>query len=135
MALLGPGVIQQHKLKPSSVVASICATCVTKARSQGAAHSRSSGDYQNVWSSAPVVSKWLGRGNRTFLEVASVVVTCWIVFFFCAVSVSDIVSQRDCSKCIKRTIANAHTPKDSPYTVQTAYTCTLISLDVSLQYD
>ena len=32
-------------------------------------------------SSAPVVSRWLGPGNRTFLEVASMVVTWWIVAF------------------------------------------------------
>ena len=35
----------------------------------------------SVESSAPVVSRWLGHGNRTFLEVASTVVTWWIVAF------------------------------------------------------
>ena len=34
--------------------------------------------------SVPVVSRWLWPGNRTFLEVASMVVTWWIVAF-CAV--------------------------------------------------
>ena len=29
----------------------------------------------------PVVSRWLWPGNRTFLEVASMVVTCWLVAF------------------------------------------------------
>ena len=38
-----------------------------------------SGNNQSVTSSAPVVSRWLG--NRTFLEVASMVVTWWIVTF------------------------------------------------------
>ena len=33
-------------------------------------------------SSSPVVSRWLGPGNRTFLEVDSMVVTWWIVAFF-----------------------------------------------------
>ena len=32
-------------------------------------------------SSVQVVSRWLGPGNRTFLEVASMVVTWWIVVF------------------------------------------------------
>ena len=41
-----------------------------------------SGDNQSVRSSAPVVSRWLGPGNRTFLEVVSMVVTWWIVAFF-----------------------------------------------------
>ena len=39
------------------------------------------GDNQSVRSSAPVVSRWLGLGNRTFSEVASMVVTWWIVCF------------------------------------------------------
>ena len=39
------------------------------------------GDNQSVRSSAPVVSRWLWPGNRTFLEVASMVVTWWIVAF------------------------------------------------------
>ena len=38
-------------------------------------------DNQSVRSSAPVVSRWLWPGNRTFLEVASVVVTWWIMAF------------------------------------------------------
>ena len=36
---------------------------------------------RSVRSSAPVVSRWLWPGNRTFLEMASMVVTYWIVFF------------------------------------------------------
>ena len=39
---------------------------------------------QSVWSPIPVVSWCLWPGNRTFLEVASMAVTWWIVFF-CAV--------------------------------------------------
>ena len=31
--------------------------------------------------SVPVVSRWLGPGNRTCLEAASMVVTWWIVAF------------------------------------------------------
>ena len=38
-----------------------------------------SGDNQSVGSSVLVVSRWLWPGNRTFLEVASMVVTCYIV--------------------------------------------------------
>ena len=43
-----------------------------------------SGDNQSVGSSALVVSRWLWPGNRTFLEVASMVVTWWIVTFWCS---------------------------------------------------
>ena len=46
-------------------------------------HSRwCSADNQSVGSSALVVSRWLWPGNRTFSEVASMVVTWWIVAFF-----------------------------------------------------
>ena len=38
-----------------------------------------SGNNQCVGSSALVVSRWLWPGNRTFLEVASMVVTRWIL--------------------------------------------------------
>ena len=38
-----------------------------------------SGDNQSVGSSVLLVSKWLRPGNRTFLEVASMAVTWWIV--------------------------------------------------------
>ena len=37
-------------------------------------------------SAAPVVSRWLWPGNRTFLEVASMVATWWIVAFLRSVS-------------------------------------------------
>ena len=40
-----------------------------------------SGDNQSVGSSAPVVSRWLWPGSRSFLEMNSMVVTYWIVFF------------------------------------------------------
>ena len=40
----------------------------------------------NVGSSAPLVSKWLWPGNRTFLEVDSMVVSLWIVAFLPSVS-------------------------------------------------
>ena len=43
-----------------------------------------SGDNQSVWSSAPVVSRWLWPGNRTCLEVASMVVIWWILAFCAA---------------------------------------------------
>ena len=42
-------------------------------------------------SSVPVVSRWLGPGNRTFLEVASIVVAWWIVAFLHSVTVQFIV--------------------------------------------
>ena len=35
-------------------------------------------------SSVPVVGRWLWPGNRTFLQVASMVVTWWIVGFLCS---------------------------------------------------
>ena len=38
-------------------------------------------DNRSIWSSVPVVSRWLWPGNRTFLDVASMVVTWWIVAF------------------------------------------------------
>ena len=34
-----------------------------------------------AWSSVPVVSRWLWSGNRTFLKVASMEVTWWILAF------------------------------------------------------
>ena len=40
-----------------------------------------SADNWSVGSSAPVVSRWLWNGNRTFLKVASMVVSWWIVTF------------------------------------------------------
>ena len=38
-------------------------------------------DNQSVGSSVPVVNRWLGPGDRIFLEVASMVITQWIVAF------------------------------------------------------
>ena len=38
-----------------------------------------SSDNQTVRSSAPVVSRWLCPGNRTFFEVASIVITWYMV--------------------------------------------------------
>ena len=54
--------------------------------------STSEGDNQSVRSSVPVVTRWLGPGNRTFLEVASMVVTwCILVFFvLCPYPLSDV---------------------------------------------
>ena len=43
-----------------------------------------SGDNQTIKTSAPVVSSWLLPGNRIFLEVASMVITWWIVAFMCS---------------------------------------------------
>ena len=45
-----------------------------------------SANNQSEGLSALVVSRWLGPGNRTFLEVAGMVVTWWIVFFFPSVN-------------------------------------------------
>ena len=44
--------------------------------------SASEGDNQSVWSSSLEVNRWLPPGNRTFLEVASMVIPWWIVGFF-----------------------------------------------------
>ena len=44
----------------------------------------SSGDYESVWLSVPVVSRCLGPRNRTFLEGTSMVVTWWIAAFLCS---------------------------------------------------
>ena len=49
-----------------------------------------SGDNQSEGSSVPVVSRWLGPGNRTFLEVANMVVT-WCILAFLR---SDRTSQQ-----------------------------------------
>ena len=43
-------------------------------------------DNQSVGSSAQMLNKWLGPGNRTFLEVDSVVVSWWIVAFLSSVN-------------------------------------------------
>ena len=48
--------------------------------------SRRSNDNQSVGLSVSVVSRWLWPGNRTFSEMANVVVTWWIVFFWRSVS-------------------------------------------------
>ena len=40
-----------------------------------------SSDNQSARSSVPMISRWLWPGNRTCLEVASMVITWWIVFF------------------------------------------------------
>ena len=37
-----------------------------------------SGDSHSVGSSAPIISRLLGTGNKTFSEVASMVVTWWM---------------------------------------------------------
>ena len=42
-----------------------------------------SGYNQSVGISVPMVSRWLWPGNRIFLELASMVVTWWIVAFLC----------------------------------------------------
>ena len=47
------------------------------------------GDNQSVRSSVPVVSRWLWPGNRTFLEVASMVATWWLVAFLRSID-SDV---------------------------------------------
>ena len=61
--------------------------------------SASKGDYQIEGSSAPVVSRWLGGGNRTFLEAASMVVSWWLVAFLRCVTSRD---EHDClSNCPK----------------------------------
>ena len=51
-----------------------------------------SGDNQSG-SSTRVISRWLGPGNRTFLEVASMVVTWWIVAFLCSVFSNGCVDE------------------------------------------
>ena len=43
--------------------------------------STSEGDNESEGPSAPVISRWLWPENKTFLEVASMVVTWWIVAF------------------------------------------------------
>ena len=45
-------------------------------------------------SSAPVVSRWLWPGNRTFLEVASMVTTWWILAFLSSDICNDIDNRR-----------------------------------------
>ena len=52
-----------------------------------------SGDNQSVRSSVPVVNRWLWPGNRTFLEVVSMMVTWWIVAFLCSGSDVCLVSR------------------------------------------
>ena len=54
-------------------------------------------DNKSVGSSVPVVSRWIWSGNRTFLKVASIVVTWWIQWLFWTVLTSPA-----CSKCFPR---------------------------------
>ena len=42
------------------------------------------GNNQSVRSSVPVVHRWLGPENMTFLEVASMVAAWWIMAFLCS---------------------------------------------------
>ena len=55
---------------------------------------------QGEGSSVPVVSRWLWPGNRTFSEVANMVVTWWIVAFFLPVVLSDVVAKCQISACV-----------------------------------
>ena len=48
-------------------------------------HDGCPGDNSGEGSSVPVFCRWLSPGNRTFLEIASMVVTWWIVACFCTV--------------------------------------------------
>ena len=56
--------------------------------------STSKNDNQSVRSSVPVVSRWLWPGKMTYLEVASTMVTWWVVAFWGSVgkSCSDVKS-------------------------------------------
>ena len=59
-----------------------------------------SGDNQSVESSALVVSRWLWPGSRTFLEVASMVVSWWIVAFLCSgTSWNNVAVHEFCLYC------------------------------------
>ena len=58
------------------------------------------GHNQSVGSSVPVVSRWLGPGNRTFVEMASMVVTGWLVAFF---AVKPIATARPSVKACQQT--------------------------------
>ena len=53
-----------------------------------------SGDNEHVGLSVLVVSRWLWPGNRTFLEVASIVVTWWIVAFLAVTASMNSVQGR-----------------------------------------
>ena len=52
-----------------------------------------SGDNQSAGSSLPGVSRWLWPGNKTFLDVASMVVTWWIVACLCTCILSVNICQ------------------------------------------
>ena len=54
----------------------------------------------SVRSSTPVVSRWLWPGNRSFLEVASMVVTWWIAAFLR--SACHMASRNPCSRLVGR---------------------------------
>ena len=60
------------------------------------------GDNWSEESSVPVITRWLWSGNRTFLEVVTKVVTCWIVAFLHSVIALHIgklnVSYRLCDQ-------------------------------------
>ena len=62
------------------------------------AHCRSSNN-QSVGSSVPVVSRWLWPGNRTILEVASMVVT-WRIVAFLLTESSGVSSSTHTTQCV-----------------------------------
>ena len=79
---------------------------------------------QSVGSSAPVVSRWLWPGNRTLLEVASMVVSWWLVAFLPSVT---------CLHLNIYTLQNSHTKYE--YTPNVAViACFKMSL-YNIQYE
>ena len=59
-------------------------------------------------SSAPVVRRLLKPGNRTFLEVASMVVTWWIVAFLCYVTLCSFPVILQCLHISAQEFASHH---------------------------
>ena len=83
-----------------------------------------SGNNQSVWPSVLLVSRWLGPWNRTFLEVASMVVTWWIVAF-CSVK-TYIKVQKMCQKLSTRTKMNHTLPESKSIAKTTCSKRTLL---------
>ena len=96
-ALLSPSPLAQTRLTPHfmhglNIIRCLIWWCAsiekiivkidTECPPGGQDHRWRSSDNQSVGSSLPVGSRWLWPGNRTFLEMTSMVVTWWMVAFW-----------------------------------------------------
>ena len=88
--------------------------------------STSEGDDYSEGSSVPMVSRWLRPGNRTYLEVSSIVVTWWIVAFLV-----------QCNESCNGIISSEHLPfhwtfRNCNNNMSSGYSCSIVILSLPL---